>query len=257
MNVCRSLLLASMFAGALVSSSAQQSTSPASASSEPQAAASASTPAAPMSAEARKQAASVVRDRANQFYAALLKGDRTGAAKYVSPDSVQQYDAADLKTLNSARVESVTVGEDGVATVAVTRSFAPPVSMALPWTDHWTQVNGVWYLTFPKPTYETPFGVMKPGTPLPNEKEVEAQIMRRENRVDSDVALRQLSKAMKEEEDKKEAADKAKAEQAAQQDAKKGSSKKSKKKVKNAASTNSAQNSAAPPASAPPVVKQP
>ena len=159
----------------------------------PAASPAASAVAAPSAAEATE----TVRQRAKQFYALLLKGDRTGAGKMVAPESMAVYDQTDLRSMQAAVVENVIVSGE-TAKVEVTRTFAAPIAMSIPWTDNWTLMNGEWYFTLPKATGDTPFGMVKPSTGPVDEKAIQERIARENRVVDPDQAIKALEKYARE-----------------------------------------------------------
>jgi hypothetical protein len=126
-----------------------------------------------------------------------MKGSRTEAARLLAPDSLKSYDQMDMRSLMSVTIDKVTVTGDK-ATVEVTRSFAAPITMTMPWTDTWKFANGDWYFTLPALTYETPFGVMKPNEQPVDEKTIQQQMERANKVIDPDQAVRQVEKYARE-----------------------------------------------------------
>jgi hypothetical protein len=107
------------------------------------------------------------------------------------------YDQTDLRSMQAAVVENVTVSGD-TAKVEVTRTFSAPIAMSIPWTDNWTLINGEWYFTLPKQTGETPYGVIKPSTEPVDEKAIQERISRENKIVDPDQAIKALEKYARE-----------------------------------------------------------
>src|ERR1051326_8600015 len=105
MSFKRYLIVGFICLGAALAASAQQ---PAQSSDSPQQAPAVTAGAASDPASSA-QAADTVRSRAKQFYGLIMKGDRSGAAKMVAPESLGQYDQMDLRSMSSAVVEKVTV----------------------------------------------------------------------------------------------------------------------------------------------------
>jgi len=185
---------------------------------------------------------SSLKARVEEYYAAMVKNDRTVAGQYVTSDSREQFAGVNYTGLRSVKIEKMNPEADGSVSVAVTRTQMVPGfgSMDYRATDIWRPADGQWYLWLAP--LQPPFPVAKfsadPGSknaPARTDEELKARIGRAERNVDSDQYMLQLNKAMQadaqrkaEEQAKVEAAKKAEQEQA--DPAAKTSKKKEKKK---------------------------
>jgi len=146
---------------------------------------------------------SALKSRAQAYYDAMFRGDRSAAAQYVAAECQNQFASVNYTGLRSAIVEQVAPQQDGSAVVTVKRVQIVPGfgSMEYPASDIWKPTNGQWYLWFAPP--QPPFPMAQPSaepanknSPAVTDEELKARIARAERNIDPDQYMLQLRKAM-------------------------------------------------------------
>lgn len=119
-----------------------------------------------------------LRERVQELYSTLQRGDWRHAEKYLTKDSKPIFRNQPKKPLMGFEIKSTKLeasGESAVVVVAIPLLYASsPKPLSVPETTHWRLVNGNWYLQLSLPSAtESPGGVgmassTRPPAPPPS-----------------------------------------------------------------------------------------